>query len=116
MLGLVIIGFVLPPVLHYEPSAVALLGAPDCSSAPPPSRPAKYSARSNGPLAFFAGLFIMIGGLIATGVIGEISNALPVATGDSGLGRSMLLLGGARRPVGHRGQPSLRRHHGAHHQ
>jgi Na+/H+ antiporter NhaD/arsenite permease-like protein len=44
-------------------------------------------------LAFFAGLFIMIGGLIETGVIGEISKALADVIGGNELGGSMVLLG-----------------------
>ncbi len=46
-------------------------------------------------LAFFAGLFVMIGGLIDTGVVGEISKRLAEAIGNNQLGGSMTLLGGS---------------------
>ena len=50
--------------------------------------------RSSGPRwPSSPGLFIMIGGLIDTGVIGEISKALADAIGDNELGGSMTLLG-----------------------
>jgi Na+/H+ antiporter NhaD/arsenite permease-like protein len=93
VLVLVVAGFVLHPVLHYEPSVVALLGA---------GLLVALSAVETGDvigevewptLAFFAGLFVMIGGLIETGVIGEISRSLADAIGDNELGGSMLLLG-----------------------
>ncbi|WP_419999085.1 SLC13 family permease [Streptomyces boninensis] len=95
VLALVVAGFVLHPVLHYEPSVVALLGAGVLVA---------ISAAETGDvlkevewptLAFFAGLFIMIGGLIETGVIGEVSGALADAVGDNELGGTMLLLGGS---------------------
>lgn len=92
VLVLVVAGFVLHPVLHYEPSVVALLGAGLLI--------AISSAETNDvlkevewpTLAFFAGLFIMIGGLIETGVIGDVSKRLADAIGDNELGGSMMLL------------------------
>jgi Na+/H+ antiporter NhaD/arsenite permease-like protein len=44
-------------------------------------------------LAFFAGLFVMIGGLTGTGVIAQVSDALAGAVGDREAGGSMLVLG-----------------------
>ena len=93
VLALVIAGFVLHPVLHYEPSIVALLGA-GLLVAVSTVETGEVLAEVEWPtLAFFAGLFIMIGGLIETGVIGEVSKALADAVGDNELGGSMLLLG-----------------------
>ncbi|MEU3253386.1 ArsB/NhaD family transporter [Streptomyces sp. NPDC006997] len=93
VLGLVVAGFVLHPVLHYEPSVVALLGA-GLLVAISTAETGEVLREVEWPtLAFFAGLFIMIGGLIETGVIGEISTALADAIGDNELGGSMLLLG-----------------------
>lgn len=93
VLALVVVGFVLHPVLHYEPSVVALLGA-GLLIAISKAETGEILGEVEWPtLAFFAGLFIMIGGLIETGVIGEISTSLADAIGDNELGGSMLLLG-----------------------
>ncbi|MFI5794330.1 ArsB/NhaD family transporter [Streptomyces sp. NPDC051677] len=92
VLALVVAGFVLHPVLHYAPSVVALLGA-GLLIAVSSAETRDILGEVEWPtLAFFAGLFIMIGGLIETGVIGEISRALADAIGDNELGGSMLLL------------------------
>ena len=93
VLALVVAGFVLHPVLHYAPSIVALLGA-GLLIAVSSAETGEVLTEVEWPtLAFFAGLFIMIGGLIETGVIGEISKSLAHAIGDNELGGSMLLLG-----------------------
>ncbi|MFI1034684.1 ArsB/NhaD family transporter [Streptomyces sp. NPDC020951] len=93
VLVLVVAGFVLHPVLHYAPSVVALLGA-GLLIAVSSAETGDVLGEVEWPtLAFFAGLFIMIGGLIETGVIGEISRSLADAIGDNELGGSMLLLG-----------------------
>lgn len=95
VLVLVMMAFVLHPVLHYEPSVVALLGAglllliTDVD-------PADAMGEVEWPtLAFFAGLFIMVGGLVETGVIADVSQATADAT-DGRLGvATMVLLGGS---------------------
>ncbi|MBT2396704.1 SLC13 family permease [Streptomyces sp. ISL-100] len=93
VLVLVVAGFVLHPVLHYEPSVVALLGA-GLLIAVSSVRTGDVLADVEWPtLAFFAGLFVMIGGLIETGVIGEVARKLADAIGDNEIGGSMLLLG-----------------------
>ncbi|WP_327295295.1 MULTISPECIES: ArsB/NhaD family transporter [unclassified Streptomyces] len=93
VLALVIVGFVLHPVLHFEPSIVALLGA-GLLVAVSTVETGEVLAEVEWPtLAFFAGLFIMIGGLIDTGVIGEVSKALANAVGDKEQGGSILILG-----------------------
>ncbi|MET7575040.1 ArsB/NhaD family transporter [Streptomyces sp. NPDC005492] len=95
VLALVVAGFVLHPVLHYEPSIVALLGA-GLLIAVSTADTGEVLAEVEWPtLAFFAGLFIMIGGLIDTGVVGQISKALADVIGGSELGGSMTLLGGS---------------------
>ncbi|NUK00032.1 ArsB/NhaD family transporter [Streptomyces lunaelactis] len=93
VLVLVVAGFVLHPVLHYEPSVVALLGA-GLLIAVSTVETNEVLAEVEWPtLAFFAGLFVMIGGLIDTGVIGEVADSLAGAIGDRELGGSMLMLG-----------------------
>ncbi|MEV1067041.1 ArsB/NhaD family transporter [Streptomyces sp. NPDC050263] len=92
VLALVVVGFVLHPVLHYEPSVVALLGAGLLIAVSAVETGEVLTEVEWPTLAFFAGLFIMIGGLIETGVIGEVSKSLADAIGDNELGGSMLLL------------------------
>ncbi|MGW0758395.1 SLC13 family permease [Streptomyces sp. NPDC002814] len=92
VLALVVTGFVLHPVLHYEPSVVALLGAGLLIAASSVETGDVLKEVEWPTLAFFAGLFIMIGGLIETGVIGEISKNLADAIGDNELGGSITLL------------------------
>ncbi|WP_327418490.1 SLC13 family permease [Streptomyces sp. NBC_01233] len=93
VLALVVAGFVLHPVLHYEPSAVALLGAGLLIA---------ISKVETGEvlgeveaLAFFAGLFVMVGALIETGIVGGLADSLADVVGGDELGGSMLLLGGS---------------------
>ncbi|MFJ1969597.1 SLC13 family permease [Streptomyces sp. NPDC087903] len=93
VLALVVAGFVLHPVLHYEPSVVALLGAGLLVALSSVETGEVLGEVEWPTLAFFAGLFIMIGGLIETGVVSEISRSLADAIGDDELGGSMLLLG-----------------------
>ncbi|WP_306185373.1 MULTISPECIES: ArsB/NhaD family transporter [unclassified Streptomyces] len=95
VLALVVAGFVLHPVLHYAPSIVALLGAGLLVAASAVETHDVLAEVEWPTLAFFAGLFIMIGGLIDTGVVGEISAQLAKVIGDNELGGSMTLLGGS---------------------
>ena len=95
VLALVVVAFVLHPVLHYEPSVVALLGAGllllntevEVSDA---LREVEWPT-----LAFFGGLFVMVGGLVQTGVIGRVAEALGDATEGRLALATMLLLGGS---------------------
>ncbi|MFJ8953125.1 SLC13 family permease [Streptomyces sp. NPDC102381] len=93
VLALVVAGFVLHPVLHYEPSIVALLGAGLLVAVSTVETGDVLEEVEWPTLAFFAGLFVMIGGLIETGVISEISKALADVIGGNELGGSMVLLG-----------------------
>jgi Na+/H+ antiporter NhaD/arsenite permease-like protein len=92
VLALVTVAFALHGVLHYEPSVVALLGA---------GLLLLLARRDPGPflhevewptLAFFAGLFVMVGALIKSGVIAELAEVVAKATGGSLWVGSMLLL------------------------
>ncbi|MFI6010088.1 ArsB/NhaD family transporter [Streptomyces sp. NPDC051243] len=95
VLTLVVAGFVLHPVLHYEPSVVALLGA-GLLIAISKAETRQVLGEVEWPtLAFFAGLFVMVGALIETGVIGDLSRALADATGGNELGATFTLLGGS---------------------
>ncbi|MEO3827080.1 ArsB/NhaD family transporter [Actinomadura sp. B10D3] len=91
VLGVVVAAFVLHPVLHYEPSVVALLGAGLLVAATRVTTEEALAEVEWPTLVFFAGLFVMVGGLVRTGVIAEISEAAADATGGR-LGPAAMLL------------------------
>ena len=94
--GLVLVavftGFIGHSVFHIEPSVVALLGA-GVLVLISGSRPRDYLASVEWEtLLFFAGLFIMVGALVKTGVIGELAALAADATGGDALTAVMLIL------------------------
>jgi Na+/H+ antiporter NhaD/arsenite permease-like protein len=95
--GVVLLGvfaaFVLHPIIHVEPSVVALLGA-GILVLISRSTPQQYLASVEWEtLLFFAGLFIMVGAMIRTGVIGDLAEVATEATGGDAGVASMLILG-----------------------
>ena len=95
VLTLVLAAFSLHGVLHLAPSVVALLGA-GLLIAISGLRPQSYLADIEWEtLLFFAGLFILVGSLVKTGVIDHLSAALVRATGNSVPTAMMLLLWGS---------------------
>ena len=96
VLGAVMIGFVAHPVLHIEPSLVALLGA-GALVALSKLQPSEYLEEVEWPtLVFFMGLFIMVGALVERGVISSLGETLTDAVGDRFfLAASVLLWGSA---------------------
>lgn len=95
VLAMVTVGFVLHPVLHLEPSLVALLGA-GLLVALSRSKPSAYLREVEWPtLVFFMGLFVMVGGLVHVGVIKSLGNAATAAVGDNALLANSLLLFGS---------------------
>ncbi|HVW43460.1 MAG TPA: ArsB/NhaD family transporter [Amycolatopsis sp.] len=93
VLALVFTGFIGHSVFHLEPSVVALLGA-GVLVLIARARPADYlSAVEWETLLFFAGLFIMIGALVHTGVIADLAKLAADATGGNALVAVMLVLG-----------------------
>jgi Na+/H+ antiporter NhaD/arsenite permease-like protein len=96
VLAAVVLAFVLHPVLHYEPSIVALLGAGVLILVTRVTTNEALADVEWPTLAFFAGLFIMVGSLVETGVIGEVSEAMASATeGRLALATMLLLFGSA---------------------
>ncbi|MFI7128879.1 SLC13 family permease [Nonomuraea sp. NPDC050153] len=92
VLALVMAAFVLHPVLHYEPSVVAVLGAGVLVAATRVTTQEAIREVEWLTLVFFAGLFVMVGALVETGVIGQVAQAAADATqGRLGL-TTMLLL------------------------
>ncbi|WP_405143033.1 ArsB/NhaD family transporter [Sphaerisporangium sp. NBC_01403] len=93
VLALVMAAFVLHPVLHYEPSVVAILGAGILVAATKVTTEQAIAEVEWPTLVFFAGLFVMVGALVETGVIGQISQfAVNATSGQLGL-TTMVLLG-----------------------
>lgn len=94
--GLVVLGvfvaFVSHSVIHVAPSVVALLGA-GVLVLISRTAPRDYLAAVEWEtLLFFAGLFIMIGALVKTGVIGRLAALAADATGGNALLAVMLIL------------------------
>ena len=93
VLTVVTAAFVLHTVLHLQPSVVAIVGglallALSKLDAADVAKDVEWPT-----LAFFAGLFIMVGGLVATGVIDKVARAAAGATEDRLLLASVVLLG-----------------------
>jgi Na+/H+ antiporter NhaD/arsenite permease-like protein len=93
VLALVLAAFVLHPVLHYEPSVVALLGAGALVAVTSANIEDALADVEWATLVFFAGLFVMVGGLVETGVISDLSAWAADTTGGNLPGTTMLLLG-----------------------
>jgi Na+/H+ antiporter NhaD/arsenite permease-like protein len=92
VLAAVLTGFVGHSVFHVEPSVVALLGA-GVLVLISGARPRQYLASVEWEtLLFFAGLFIMIGALVKTGVIGRLAALATEATGGDALLAVLLIL------------------------
>ncbi|ATY12249.1 hypothetical protein CU254_18580 [Amycolatopsis sp. AA4] len=93
VLLLVFAGFVLHSVVHLDPSVVALLGA-GLLVLLSGTLPKQYLAGVEWEtLLFFAGLFIMIGALVKTGVIDWLAKLSAGATGGNALLAVFLILG-----------------------
>jgi Na+/H+ antiporter NhaD/arsenite permease-like protein len=96
VLGAVTVAFVLHTVLHLEPAVVAMLGGLLLLAL---SRldAQEVAADVEWPtLVFFAGLFVMVGALVNTGVIDEISrSAADAVEGRLWLATMVLLWGSA---------------------
>jgi Na+/H+ antiporter NhaD/arsenite permease-like protein len=82
VLALVLCGFVAHSVVDVEPSVVALLGA-GLLEAVSGLKPATYLQDVEWEtLAFFMGLFVMVGSLVHVGVIKQLGEAATSAVGD----------------------------------
>jgi Na+/H+ antiporter NhaD/arsenite permease-like protein len=92
VLAVVLAGFVLHAALHLEPSVVALLGAGLLVLISKVTTEDAIAEVEWETLVFFMGLFVMVGALVKTGVIGNVSRALADVTGGNLLLAVMLLL------------------------
>ncbi|WP_117213517.1 SLC13 family permease [Allorhizocola rhizosphaerae] len=95
VLVLVTAAFVLHTVLHLEPAVVAMVGGLLLLALSKLDAEAVAKDVEWPTLVFFAGLFIMVGALVNTGVIGQISQAATEAVGGRLWAASMILLWGS---------------------
>jgi Na+/H+ antiporter NhaD/arsenite permease-like protein len=95
VLGAVILAFALHSMLHIEPAVVAMLGA-GVMVLVSRTAPGEYLAEVEWPtLVFFMGLFVMVGGLVETGVIETLGTWAVETVGDGYLGAATALLFGS---------------------
>jgi Na+/H+ antiporter NhaD/arsenite permease-like protein len=92
VLGLVTAGFLVHPIIGYDPAVVALLGAGLVVALS--GRQVQELARDVEweTLVFFAGLFVMVGGLVEVGVIDRIAEGMVSFTDGRPLLASMTIL------------------------
>jgi Na+/H+ antiporter NhaD/arsenite permease-like protein len=93
VLGVVFTGFVVHHTIHMEPSLVAMAGAGILVLISGLDREFYLSSVEWETLLFFAGLFIMVGALVRTGVINNLAHAASHATGGNEWVTTMLILG-----------------------
>ena len=95
VLALVTVAFVLHTVLHLEPAVVAIVGGLLLLVLSRLDANEVVKDVEWPTLAFFAGLFVMVGALVNTGVIEELSRAAVEATEGRLLVATMVLLWGS---------------------
>ncbi|AFM16955.1 Na+/H+ antiporter NhaD-like permease [Mycolicibacterium chubuense NBB4] len=93
VLTLVFAAFIGHSVLHIEPSIVALLGAGVLILISGVEKSDYLDSVEWETLLFFAGLFVMVGALVKTGVIADLAKTAVEATGGDALTAVMLVLG-----------------------
>jgi Na+/H+ antiporter NhaD/arsenite permease-like protein len=95
VLVVVLAGFVLHPILHYQPSVVALLGAGLLIAVTRVRTEQALQDVEWSTLAFFMGLFVMVGGLVKTGVLATLAQAVAGFAGTNLAGFTAVLLWGS---------------------
>ncbi|MFI7068409.1 SLC13 family permease [Kribbella sp. NPDC050124] len=95
VLGVVTVAFVLHTVLHLEPAVVAIVGGLVLLALSRLEAGQVVKDVEWPTLAFFAGLFVMVGALVNTGVIDKVATAAADATEGRLLLASMVLLWGS---------------------
>ena len=93
VLAAVFTAFIAHSALHIAPSVVALLGAGVLVLIARMERSDYLSSVEWETLLFFAGLFIMVGSLVKTGVVDQLARAAIEVTGGNALLTVMLVLG-----------------------
>ncbi|WP_067548161.1 SLC13 family permease [Nocardia crassostreae] len=92
VLAAVFVGFLGHSIFHIEPSIVALLGAGILVLISGLPQRDYLSAVEWETLLFFVGLFVMVGALVKTGVIGRLAKYATEVTGGNALAATMLIL------------------------
>lgn len=92
VLSLVLVGLLLHDVAHIEPATVALAGAALLLVITKADPEKVFHAVEWPTLFFFIGLFMVVSGLVATGILSTLANAMVNATGGNLLFTSMLVL------------------------
>ncbi|MCV7399310.1 ArsB/NhaD family transporter [Mycobacterium fragae] len=93
VLVLVFAAFIAHSLLRLDPSIVALMGAGILIVISGQERSDYLSSVEWDSLLFFAGLFIMVGALVKTGVVNELARLATGVTGGNALLATMLILG-----------------------
>jgi Na+/H+ antiporter NhaD/arsenite permease-like protein len=88
----VLAGFVAHSAIHLEPSLVALLGAGVLIVISRLEHSDYLSGVEWDTLLFFAGLFVMVGALVKTGVVKDLARLATEVTGGHALLTTMLIL------------------------
>ncbi len=93
VLGIVLTGFVLHGIFHYEPATVALFGAGLLLLLSGTHEPHHILAEVEWPVIFFfIGLFIMVGGLVKVGAISLMSQKMLALTKGNLFATSMVIM------------------------
>jgi Na+/H+ antiporter NhaD/arsenite permease-like protein len=92
VLVLVFAAFIAHSALRMDPSLVALLGAGILIMTSRLERSDYLASVEWDSLLFFAGLFVMVGALVKTGVVDELARSATKATGGNALLTTMLIL------------------------
>jgi Na+/H+ antiporter NhaD/arsenite permease-like protein len=92
VLAAVFAAFIAHSALHMEPSIVALLGAGILILVSRLEHSDYLSSVEWDTLLFFAGLFIMVGALVKTGVVNHLAHLAITATGGNALLATMVIL------------------------
>ncbi|WP_457574711.1 SLC13 family permease [Desulfolithobacter sp.] len=93
VLGIVLIGFVLHGVFHYEPATIALFGAGLLLLLSGTHEPHHVLAEVEWPVIFFfIGLFIMVGALVKVGAISLMSQKMLALTQGNLFATSMVIM------------------------
>lgn len=93
VLGIVLVGFILHGLFHYEPATVALFGAGLLLLLSGTHEPHHILAEVEWPVIFFfIGLFIMVGGLVKVGAISLMSQKMLALTKGNLFATSMVIM------------------------
>jgi Na+/H+ antiporter NhaD/arsenite permease-like protein len=95
VLAVVLVAFVLSHSLGYAPSVVALLGAGLLVAVTRIDTPSALQDVEWETLAFFMGLFVMVGGLVNAGVLDALADAVAGFAGEDPLAFTGVLLWGS---------------------